>query len=121
MDLNQLDNASASNRPLDFNPAERAAMIRDMVRDISPLVRQGKAEAEIKEAYPLYFNTYPELFKKIVSKQDLAPLNTMLSMLDKMAAGSISHHQASIIVGQRLVDRFVTPQLNGNAQGRQGH
>jgi hypothetical protein len=125
METNGIDRRSvedaareASERPLDFNPAERAQMIRSMIRDIVPLVRQGKLEDEIKNAYPIYAEKYPDLFKKIVTKQDITPLNTMLSMLDKMAAGTISQHEASIIVGQRLVDRFVKPQLNGSSQGR---
>lgn len=123
VDRQSVEDASreASERPLDFNPAERATMIRAMVRDLVPLVRQGKLEAELKANYPEYAERYPELFKKIVTKQDLTPLNTMLAMLDKMASGSISQHEASIIVGQRLVDRFVKPQLNGPAQGRQAH
>jgi hypothetical protein len=128
MDPNRIDRRSvedaareASERPLDFDPAERATMLRAMVRDLVPLVRQGKLEAELKEAYPIYADRYPELFKKIVTKQDLTPLNTMIAMLDKMAAGSISQHEASIIVGQRLIDRFVKPQLNGSSSNRQGH
>ena len=108
----------AENRPIDFNPRERAAMIREMMTVLVPLVRAGKLEAELKVAYPSYAEQYPELFKKIVTKQDLSPLNTMLAMLDRMADGSISQHEASIIVGKRLVDRFVTPQLNGRGQGR---
>ena len=108
----------AEARSLDFNPRERATLIREMISVLVPLVRAGKLEHELKTAYPSYAERYPELFKKIVTKQDLTPLNTMVAMLDRMADGSISQHQASIIVGQRLVDRYVTPQLNGHAQGR---
>ena len=36
----------------------------------------------------------------------------MLAMLDSMGDGKISQHQASIIVGKNLVDKYVTPQLN---------
>ena len=92
-----------------------------MLYDLVPLVRQGKLEGELKSSFPIYAERYPELFKKIVAKQDLTPLNTMLSMLDKMASGNISQHEASIIVGQRLVDRFVKPQLNGSAQDKLEH
>ena len=108
----------AEGRALDFNPRERAAFIREMISVLVPLVRAGKLEHELKTAYPTYAERYPELFKKIVTKQDLTPLNTMVAMLDRMGDGSISQHQASIIVGQRLVDRYVTPQLNGRGQGR---
>ena len=52
-------------------------------------------------------------FKKIITKQDLAPIQSMLAMLDKMGEGAISQHQASVIIGKKLVDRYVTPQLNG--------
>ena len=108
----------AEGRSLDFNPRERAAFIREMISVLVPLVRAGKLEHELKIAYPTYAERYPELFKKIVTKQDLTPLNTMVAMLDRMGDGSISQHQASIIVGQRLVDRYVTPQLNARGQGR---
>lgn len=108
----------AEGRALDFNPRERAAFIREMISVLVPLVRAGKLEHELKTAYPTYAERYPELFKKIVTKQDLTPLNTMVAMLDRMGDGSISQHQASIIVGQRLVDRYVTPQLNARGQGR---
>ena len=123
VDKQSVEDASreASERQLDFNPAERAKMIRAMLYDLVPLVRQGKLEDELKSSFPIYAERYPELFKKIVAKQDLTPLNTMLSMLDKMASGNISQHEASIIVGQRLVDRFVKPQLNGSSQDKLAH
>ena len=111
----------ASQRPMDFNPAERAKDVRTMLDDIPPHVRRGATQDELKTRFTYYAEKYPELYKKIITKQDLTPIRTMLSMLDKMAEGSITQHQASIIVGQRLVDRFVKPQLNGNGQDRQGH
>lgn len=104
----------AEARSIDFNPRERATAIREMLSVLVPLVRQGKLESELRILYPVMIENYPELFKKIIAKQDLTPLNTMLSMLDKMAEGRISQHEASVIVGQRLVDRFVTPQLKGS-------
>lgn len=108
----------AETRQIDYDPAERAAFIRKMIRDMVPLVRQGVLQEELRTRFPTEAEKYPELFKKIATKQDLTPINTMLAMLDRMAAGTISEHQASIIVGQRLVDRYVKPQLNGSSQGR---
>jgi hypothetical protein len=105
----------AEARSIDFNPRERATAIREILSVLVPLVRQGKLESELRILHPVMIENYPELFKKIIAKQDLTPLNTMLSMLDKMAEGRISQHEASVIVGQRLVDRFVTPQLKGSA------
>jgi hypothetical protein len=110
----------AIERPLDYSPAERAKTIRKMIKEMVPLVQRGTTQDELQRLYPSETEQYPELFKKIVAKQDLTPINTMLAMLDKMASGSINQHQASVIVGQRLVDRFVTPQLRGHGQDTQG-
>jgi len=110
--------AEAENRALDFNPAERASYVRRMIQDVSLWVSQGDSEQTIRDRAPDFVEKYPELFKKLIAREDLAPIQTMLSMLDKMADGNISQHQASIIVGKRLVDRFVTPQLRGNGTNK---
>lgn len=102
----------AVNRPLDFNPAERAKFIRKMLQEIPKMLARGDSEDTIRQNVPEFYDSYPELFKKIIKKEDLTPVNTMLTMLDKMAKGTLSQHQASIIVGQRLVDRYVKPQLS---------
>jgi len=134
--------AEAASRPLDFDPAERAALIRRML-DVVPAAiaagmtaddlglengfRQGMptgAEPVVEEKYreiKEFAERYPELFKKIVGQQDLSPIRNMLTMLDRMAAGGLSTHQASVIVGQQLVNRYVKPQLRGHGTGKRGH
>jgi hypothetical protein len=106
--------AEAESRPMDFNPADRAQYVRTHVQDVARWVTQGESEEAIKQRVPQFVEQYPELFKKLIQKQDMAPIQGMLSMLDRMAQGNISQHQASIIVGKKLVDRFVTPQLKGD-------
>lgn len=108
----------AENRPLEFDPAERASYVRRMVQDIALWMSQGDSEEVIRPRVPDFIEKYPELFKKIINRQDLAPIQSMLAMLDKMGEGSLSQHQASIIVGKKLVDRYVTPQLNGNGKSK---
>jgi hypothetical protein len=107
--------AEAESRQLDYDPAIRATYIRMMVRDISEWVASGEAENSIRQRASEFVEQYPELFKKLLAKQDLGPMQSMLTMLDKMADGSLSQHQASVIIGKKLVDRYVTPQLNGTA------
>jgi hypothetical protein len=106
----------AEAKPLEFAPGARAQYIRDNVKGIMTLVAAGKTGEQIKENknHAAFAKDYPELFKKILEKQDLSHLGAMLSALDKMESGSLSQHQASILVGQRLVDSFVKPKLNGN-------
>jgi hypothetical protein len=108
--------AEAEARPLDYDPASRAKYIRAMLRDIASWMSNGDSEAVIREKAKDFIEQYPELFKKIIARQDLSPIQQMLSMMDKMAQGSISQHQASVAVGKKLVDKYVTPSLNGNAE-----
>jgi hypothetical protein len=107
--------AEAEARQLDYDPAIRATYIRMMIHDISEWVASGEPENSIRQRAPEFVEQYPELFKKLLAKQDLGPMQSMLTMLDRMADGSLSQHQASVIVGKKLVDRYVTPQLNGSS------
>lgn len=107
--------AEASSRSLDFDPNVRARFIREMLNDIPRWMAQGLTEEQIREKVPEFAEKYPELFTKIIQKQDLSPIQSMLAMLDRMGEGNITQHQASIIIGKKLVDKFVNPQLNSGA------
>lgn len=113
--------AEAEARPLDYQPAQRATFIRKMLRDIAEWMAKGVSEEDIRKRVPQFIEEYPELFKKIIQRQDLSPIQNMLSMLDRMAKGNLSQHQASVIVGKKLVDRYVTPQLNGGGSHKSEH
>ena len=113
--------ADAEARSLDYDPAIRARYIRGMLQDIARWMAAGETEEAIRTRVPEFVEQYPELFKKLIQKQDLAPIQSMLSMLDRMAQGNISQHQASVAIGKKLVDRFVTPQLNGAGGRTSGH
>lgn len=113
--------AEAEARPMDYNPTERAQFVRSMVQDVARWMAAGDSEESIRQRVPEFVEQYPELFKKLIQKQDLAPIQSMLAMLDRMAQGSLSQHQASVIIGKKLVDQFVTPQLNGGGGRTSGH
>lgn len=106
--------AEAEARPLDYDPNSRAQYIRSMLTDIRSWQEKGESEETIRSRSSGFIERYPELFKKIIEKQDLTPIHSMLTMLDRMGSGQLSQHQASIIVGKKLVDRFVTPQLSSS-------
>jgi len=104
----------AANRPLDFQPKERAQYVRDSVALIETYQQQGLTTEEIKEKVPTFFRDYKNLFEMVTmpggyNKQSL---KTMLVMLDRMATGELSQHQASVIVGQRLADTYIKPAIN---------
>ncbi len=105
--------AEAESRPLEFDPNVRSQYIRQMLQDIARWMAQNDSESIIRERVPDFIEKYPELFKKIINRADLSPIQSMLAMLDRMGDGSISQHQASMVIGKKLVDKYVTPQLNG--------
>ena len=98
----------AINRPLDYDPSQRASFIREMLRDIPRAMSAGMSDADICTRFKEFSDFYPELMKKILARSELTPIHTMLAMLDRVGNGSLTTHQASVIVGQRLVDRYVT-------------
>jgi hypothetical protein len=114
--LESIDEATsrAESRSIDFNPRVRARFIREMIEDVNIWLTQGLTEEQIREKVPEFAEKYPELFSKLIKKDDLSPIHSMIAMLDKMAEGNITQHQASIIIGKTLVDKFISPELNGS-------
>ena len=116
--LESIDEATskAESRTLDFNPRIRAIFIREMIDDVNVWLSQGLTEEQIREKVPEFAEKYPELFSKLIKQDDLSPIQSMLTMLDKMAEGNITQHRASIVVGKTLVDKFINPVLNGGGK-----
>ena len=106
--------SEAAERQLEYDPAVRANYIRTMVKDITQMIMEGDTEESIRKKVPDFIEQYPELFKKMIKKEDITIMYDMLRLLDKMGEGKLSQHTASVAIGQSLVDRFVMPQLKGN-------
>ena len=68
----------------------------------------------IKSIFPEFAEQYPGLLEMILRPGgfDERSLGLMINMLDKMGAGQTTQHEASIKVGQHLLDSYVTPQLD---------
>lgn len=108
--------AEAAARPLDFDPATRAKFIRDSVKQIQYMLADDKTEADIRAACSSFASSYPELFKKLLTGEDISQLNSMLHMLDQMATGNLTQHQASMIIGTRLAEKFLPQQFRPSNQ-----
>jgi|SaaInlStandDraft_1057018.scaffolds.fasta_scaffold280210_1 hypothetical protein len=65
-----------------------------------------KEHKDLSEAYPGIFDM------SMNNTMDLERLKFMLSMWDKVDNSEMTEHDASVEVGQRLVDDFVKPSLN---------
>ena len=103
--------AEARERPLDFPAKERAAYVRAMVKRVQELQASGRTAYEIAQQVPEFKRDHPYLFEMITDNDsyDVASLNTMLAMLDRMGDGGLNHHQATVIVGQRLASKYIQP------------
>jgi hypothetical protein len=110
--------AEAAARPLEYDPATRATYIRDNVTNIKRMIDSDKTEAEIRALHGDFALSHPELFKKLLAGEDLSQLHSMLHMLDQMGRGNLSQHQASMIVGTRLAERFLPEQFRPSQQQR---
>jgi hypothetical protein len=106
--------AEAEARPLGFNAAARSLNVKQTVDHILRWKSEGKTSREIEELIPTFVQEYPTLFHKVMEPgTDMNMLKSMLALLDRMGQGGMSQHQASVIVGQRLAEKFIRP-ITGN-------
>jgi hypothetical protein len=105
--------AEAENKPIEFNAVERSAYIRKNVQQVREMSRAGHSTDSIKSVFPDFAEQYPQLFDMVLRPGgfDEKSLGLMINMLDKMGAGQTTQHQASIKVGQHLMNEYVKPVL----------
>jgi hypothetical protein len=105
----------AANRPLDFDPKVRGKYVRDMIALVERYQQEGLMfdEIQAKPELKAFVRDYKNLFEMITAPQgyDKQNLKVMLALLDKMGTGELTQHQASVIVGKRMADKYITPEL----------
>ena len=101
--------SEAQTRQLDFPATERAIYVKAMVKRVQELKTAGRTVPEIKDLLPEFHRDFPYLFEMVTENEDFdqASLNTMMTMLERMGNGSVNHHQATVIVGQRLAEKYI--------------
>ncbi len=97
----------AEDRPLDFDAMTRSSFLKTAVNDVLQMKSEGKSEEFIRSAVPEMANRYPELFRKLMSGEEITPLLGMIALLDKIGSGEVSHHGASVAVGRALAERYM--------------
>ena len=72
----------------------------------------------IKDKYPSLNEHYPAIFRVIFNPNfninSMGRLKYMINMARRVHTKDIAEHDASVAVGQRLVDDIVKPQLDEN-------
>lgn len=102
--------AEAEARPIGYNAAARSLNVKQMVDHMLRWKAEGKSSQEIEAIIPTFVQEYPTLFHKVMEPGvDINMLKSMLALLDRMGQNNLSQHQASIIVGQRLAEKFIRP------------
>jgi 16S rRNA G966 N2-methylase RsmD len=101
--------AEAATRQHTFSAKERAEYVRAMVKRCEAYKADGLTIAAITERLPEFARDYPKLFESVLGDEPYHKntLQTMLAMLERMGQGSLNHHQATVIVGQRLAQKYI--------------
>jgi hypothetical protein len=93
-----------------YSPRDRAQYVRDRVNEVRRLRALGQNDEQIKEAVGDFVKNYPTLFQMAVEPNfNEANFRMMVGALEQMANGRLSQHEASVAVGQNLVDKYVMP------------
>ena len=119
MDLNTTSvkklSEKAATEPTRFNASERSTFIKDHIVKITTVLKSGNSSLDdIKSVFPEFCEQYPNILEMITRPggYDQRSLDMMLIMLEKMGSGKASQHEASIQVGQHLLNAYVKPQLD---------
>jgi hypothetical protein len=107
----------AEERPLDFDATARSSFLKDAVNQVLLMKSEGKSEDFIRAAVPEMVARYPELFRKLLSGEEITPLLGMIALLDKIGTGEISHHGASVAVGRALAERYMPENIRRAESG----
>ncbi len=104
----------AANEPTRFNAAQRSAFVKDHIEKVSTMVKSKHSIDDIKSVFPEFCEQYPNILEMITRPggYDQRSLDMMVKMLEKMGQGLKSQHEASIQVGQHLLNAYVKPQLD---------
>jgi hypothetical protein len=104
----------AANEPTRFNATERSAFVKEHIEKVSRMVKEKYSVDDIKAVFPEFCEQYPNILEMITRPggYDQRSLDLMIKMLEKMGRGAASQHEASIQVGQHLLNAYVKPQLD---------
>jgi hypothetical protein len=96
--------------------ASRSKFVRDNIAIVKSLKAEGKTAEEIQKEVPVFARDYPALYKMLfkIDIDNEAALKTMLVMLERMGRNEITQDQASGVVGQRLYDKYIKPNIDEN-------
>ena len=104
----------AANEPTRFNATERSSFVKTHVEKVSKMLKDKHSLDDIQAVFPEFCEQYPNILEMITRPggYDQRSLDMMIKLLEKMGQGAKSQHEASIQVGQHLLNTYVKPQLD---------
>ena len=71
--------------------------------------------SKLEKQYAKLYENFPSIFAKVMAGTlELPRLQFMLKMIGEIQKNKVSKHEASVVVGQELVDNIVKPSLPEN-------
>jgi hypothetical protein len=112
----QLENKTidSTNKDTKIDPAHET---KNKIEEIKIFTKKNKQHTNFKELaeneFKDFHTKYPTLFNKLLEEDcDSKQLDFMLKQLENIQKGTKTQHEASVEIGQILVDKFVKPELN---------
>jgi hypothetical protein len=104
----------AANEPTRFNATQRSTFVKDHIEKVRQMIKNKHSIDDVKGVFPEFCEQYPNILEMITRPggYDQRSLDMMVNMLEKMGQGLKSQHEASIQVGQHLLNAYVKPQLD---------
>ena len=92
-------------------------IINEIVQEILDNLENSSNIKELQQhyamKYPLFKENYPTLFEKLFETSlDKRILTLMLEEKKNIDSNTVSQHDASVKIGEALVDKYVKPMLN---------
>ena len=91
--------------------------VNEIIQEILDNVENTSNTKELQQhyanKYPLFKENYPTLFEKLFDTTfDKKLLNLMLEEKKNIDSNTVSQHNASVKIGEVLVNKYVKPMLN---------
>jgi len=94
-----------------MDPAPKSVRVRNSILEIEKALETQTA-AQVSAQFGDFQKEFPKVFDTVIKGgYNRGFMAMMLDQMDKMEHGKTNQHDASVAVGQLLVDNIVKPQL----------
>lgn len=97
----------------------RNRIILYKTKKIDRNLKESEFTKKLENDYHKLYDNFPTIFQKVMlGTLELDRLEFMLKMVGDIKKNKVSKHEASVVVGQELVDNIVKPSLDDNKKNK---